>query len=183
MFGEQNQYDKYQANAMIGGVGGGTGAGVATRALSLYALKAAPSPSLAPPPASPGLVQAPVATPKSKNQIHGEPSTDALGAPKDAERRALESKLQPALLAALDCFRKSANGGASCKDVHSGKVAIMILFAENAPANAHAQLQALGFGFTKGPVAQNLVTGVLTLDKLDELAKLPFVKFVSFQRR
>ena len=156
---------------------------MATRSLSLYALKAAPSQAPAPPPASPSLVPAPVAIPKSKNQIHGEPSTDALGAPKDAEHRMLESKLQPALLAALDCFRKSANGGESCQNVHSGKVAIMILFAENAPANARSQLQALGFGFTKGPVAQNLVTGVLSLDKLDELAKLPFVKFVSFQRR
>jgi hypothetical protein len=126
------------------------------------------------------VVPAPMATPKSKNQVSGEPLADA---PKDAERRALESKLQPALLAALDCFQKSTNGGASCRDVHSGKVAIMILFAENAPANTHAQLQALGFAFTQGPVAQYMVAGILPVDKLDELAKLPFVKFVSLQRR
>ena len=100
-----------------------------------------------------------------------------------SERRALESKLQPALLTALDCFRKSTNGGAECRDVHSGKVEITVWFADNAPTNARSELHALGFGFTKGPVAQNVVAGVLSLDKLDDLAKLPFVKFVSFQRR
>jgi hypothetical protein len=72
------------------------------------------------------------------------------------ERRALESKLQPALLAALDCFLKSSNGRVSCRDVHSGKVEITVWFADNAPANARTQLQALGFGFTKGPVVQNV---------------------------
>jgi hypothetical protein len=124
-------------------------------------------------------VQAPgVAIPKGKSQ--GDHLTDA---PTNAERRALESKLQPAVLAALDCFRKSANGGASCANVHSGKVEIMVWFADNAPADARSQLQALGFGFAKGPVAQNVVAGILSAEKLDELAKLPFVKFVSFQRR
>jgi len=87
------------------------------------------------------------------------------------------------LLAALDCFHKSTDGGASCRDVHSGKVAITVWFADNVPANARTELQALGFGLTKGPVAQNVVAGVLSLDKLDDLAKLHFVRFVSFQRR
>jgi hypothetical protein len=57
------------------------------------------------------------------------------------------------------------------------------LLTENSSANARAALQALGFGFTKGPVAQNMVEGVLSVDKLDVLANLPFVKFVSLQRR
>ena len=183
VFGVQKEYDMYQANGVIGGVGGGMGAGVASSSLTVMAREAIPQPTRVapgPPPSSQMVVPAPMAMPKSKNQVSGEPLADA---PKDAERRALESKLQPALLAALDCFQKSTNGGASCRDVHSGKVAIMILFAENAPANAHAQLQALGFAFTKGPVAQYMVAGILPVDKLDELAKLPFVKFVSFQRR
>jgi hypothetical protein len=59
----------------------------------------------------------------------------------------------------------------------------MVLFTENAPASARAQLQALGFEFTKGPVAQSTVAGIVAVDKLDALASLPFVKFVSFQRR
>jgi Ca-activated chloride channel homolog len=123
---------------------------------------------------------APGGASKSKSQAHDEHLSDA---PKDAERRLLESKVQPALVAALDCFRKSPNGGASCQNVHSGKVEIMVLFTGNAPANARALLQTLGFAFTKGPVAQNMVMGALSIDKLDDLAKLPFIKFVSFQRR
>jgi Ca-activated chloride channel family protein len=190
VFGEQKQYDMYQAGGVVGGVpggiasgsGGGMGAGVMTRSLSTYAMKTQVSPTPAPPPPPPPVaspVQAPgVAIPKGKSQ--GDHLTDA---PTNAERRALESKLQPAVLAALDCFRKSANGGASCANVHSGKVEIMVWFADNAPADARSQLQALGFGFAKGPVAQNVVAGILSAEKLDELAKLPFVKFVSFQRR
>ena len=186
VFGEQKQYDMYQAAGVVGGMpggiaagsGGGMGAGIMTRSLSTYAMKTQVSPTPPPPPgASP--VQVPsVATPKGKSQ--GDHLTDA---PTNAERRALESKLQPAVLAALDCFRTSTNGAASCTNVHSGKVEIMVWFADNAPADARSQLQALGFGFTKGPVAQNVVAGILSAEKLDELAKLPFVKFVSFQRR
>jgi len=43
-------------------------------------------------------------------------------------------------------------------------------------------LQALGFGFTKARV-ESMVTGILPVEKLKDLAKLSFVKFVSFERR
>jgi hypothetical protein len=43
-------------------------------------------------------------------------------------------------------------------------------------------LQALGFGFTKGGV-DKVVTGTLPVEKLEDLAKLSFVRFVSFERR
>jgi Ca-activated chloride channel homolog len=180
VFGDQSQYQMAQTVGVIGGVANGTGAGFVTRSLPAYAMKAAPMQAPAPPPSSPMLVPAPVATPKSKSSAQGDHLTDA---PKDPERRMLESKLQPALLKTLDCFRKSADGGVSCHDVHAGKVEIMVLLTENSSANARAALQALGFEFTKGPVAQNMVAGVLSVDKLDALANLPFVKFVSFQRR
>ncbi|HEV3197020.1 MAG TPA: hypothetical protein VGZ73_03910 [Bryobacteraceae bacterium] len=67
------------------------------------------------------------------------------------ERRALDSKLQPAVLAALDCFHKSANSGSSCAGVHAGKVTLQVWLTEDSPA-ARAQLQALGCGFTKAGV-------------------------------
>jgi Ca-activated chloride channel family protein len=180
VFGDQSQYQMAQTVGVIGGVADGTGAGFVTRSLPAYAMKAAPMQAPAPPPSSPMLVPAPVATPKGKSSTQGDHLTDA---PKDPERRMIESKLQPALLKTLDCFRKSADGGVSCHDVHAGKIEIMVLLTENSSANARAALQALGFEFTKGPVAQNMVAGVLSVDKLDALANLPFVKFVSFQRR
>ena len=181
VFGDQSQYRMAQGVSVIRSVGGGIGAGVATRSSPAYEMKAVPLHAPAPPPPPPPMGgPAPVASPKSKSPTQDD---HLVNARKDAERRMLESKLQPALLAALDCFRKSANGGVSCHDVHAGKVEIMVLLTENSSANARAALQALGFGFNKGPAVQNMVAGVLSIDKLDALANLPFVKFVSFQRR
>jgi Ca-activated chloride channel family protein len=188
VFGDQKQNYTYQTNAAVGGVAGAHGAAMvaglpapATRSLMVYAPSKSQAQSPGPPPPPPP-VAGPIATIKSKREVLDKDAAVPGPAP-TAERRVLESKLQPALLTALDCFRKSTNGGAACRDVHSGKVEITVWFADNAPTNARSELQALGFGFTKGPVAQNVVAGVFSLDKLDDLAKLPFVKFVSFQRR
>ena len=182
VFGEDKSKSVYAPNAGLAmyslaapsaaRVSNGAIGGTMSQSIEVHGMAAA-----APPPMPP--TRAPVASPTGTKQSHSEPLSDA---PKDPDRRMLESKLQPALLAALDCFRKSANGGVSCQNVHAGKVEIMILLTENSSANARAALEALGFGFTKGPVTQNSVTGVLSLDKLDELAKLPFVKFISLQR-
>ena len=163
-----------QARVSNGAIGG-----AASQTVEVHGATTQPSTVPAPPPPPMG-GPAPVASPKSKSPTQDD---HLVNAPKDAERRMLESKLQPSLLAALDCFRKSANGGVSCHNVHAGKVEIMVLLTENSSANARAALQALGFEFTKGPVAQNMVAGLLSVDKLDALANLPFVKFVSFQRR
>ena len=125
---------------------------------------------------APGPPPPPVAVPKAKR---GEARTDAVAPSK--QRQVLESKLQPAVLAALDCFRKAANSGAACAEVHSGKVTVQIWLAEDSKA-ARAELQALGFGLMKGGTGQ-MVTGILPLEKLEDLVKLSFVKFVSFERR
>ena len=125
---------------------------------------------------APGPPPPPVAVPKAKR---GEARTDAVAPSK--QRQVLESKLQPAVLAALDCFRKAANSGAACAEVHSGKVTVQIWLAEESKA-ARAELQALGFGLMKGGTGQ-MVTGILPLEKLEDLVKLSFVKFVSFERR
>jgi Ca-activated chloride channel family protein len=125
---------------------------------------------------APGPPPPPVAVPKAKR---GEARTDAVAPSK--QRQVLESKLQPAVLAALDCFRKAANSGAACAGVHSGKVTVQIWLAEDSKA-ARAELQALGFGLMKGGTGQ-MVTGILPVEKLEDLVKLSFVKFVSFERR
>jgi Ca-activated chloride channel family protein len=185
VFGDQKQYDMLYANGAIGGSAGRVSSAMVAglpapaRSLVLSAPSASQAQTPGPPPPP---VAGPITTLKSKREVFDKDATVARPAP-SRERRVLESKLQPALLAALDCFHKSTDGGASCRDVHSGKVAITVWFADNVPANARAELQALGFGLTKGPVAQNVVAGVLSLDKLDDLAKLHFVRFVSFQRR
>jgi Ca-activated chloride channel family protein len=126
-------------------------------------------------PVAPGPPPPQIALPQAK---HAEVHADAVTPSK--QRQALESKLQPAVLAALDCFRKAASE-ASCAGVHSGKVALQVWLTEDSNA-ARAQLQALGFGFTKGGV-DKVVTGTLPVEKLEDLAKLSFVRFVSFERR
>jgi Ca-activated chloride channel homolog len=139
---------------------------VTSGALQVNTVNGAPAPAVPPP----------VAMPKAK---HAETHTDAITPSK--QRQMLESKLQPAVLAALDCFRKAGDSGASCAGVHSGKATLQIWLTEDSNA-ARAQLRALGFGFTKGGV-DKVVTGILPVEKLEDLAKLSFVKFVSFERR
>jgi len=179
VFGDQKRDAMYfySSNGVAGGaVGGGVGGGFVSRSMSLSAMKAqAPMP--APPPPPPPPAGGPrVAVPKAKNE-NEQPAAAKL----TDERRTLESKLQPAVLAALDCFRNAADSGASCAGVHSGKVTLQVWLTEDSNA-ARAQLQALGFAFTKGEV-DKVVTGILPVEKLEELAKLSFVKFVSFERR
>jgi Ca-activated chloride channel family protein len=176
VFGVQGQYDMYQSSvngAVMGGAGGSVAAGLASRYVPLPAMKAqAPAPPPPPPVGGPATTTA---------KVHSE-AGPAPTPPLTAERRMLESKLPPAVLAALDCFRKSTNNGASCAGLHSGKVTIQVWLTEDSPA-ARAHLQTLGFGFTKGGGIDKMVTGILPVEKLEDLAKLSFVKFVSFERR
>jgi hypothetical protein len=103
-------------------------------------------------------------------------------APVSGQRRLLESKLQPAVLTALDCFRKSTKSQTPCANVNSGKVTLQMWLTEDSPL-VRAQLQALGFTLTKGNARAKMVIGVLALEKLEDVVKLPSVRFVSFERR
>lgn len=123
----------------------------------------------APPP-----VGGPIPMTKAKGDVPTQPSL------LDEERRSLESKLQPAVLAALDCYRKSP--GASCANVHAGKIAIEIRLTADTPT-LRAQLQALGFELKHANPAQKMLAGILAVDKFDELARLQAVQFVSLERR
>lgn len=110
-----------------------------------------------------------------------ENDTMPASAPLSEARRLLESKLQPAVLTALDCSRK-ANAGASCAHVNSGRIAIEVWLTADSPA-VRAQLQAIGFDLKRDNPAKTMLVGNLALDKLEELARLPSVQFVSLVRR
>ena len=172
VFGDQPPNHVYQT----AGVGGGGSAGIS---------RFAPSLSLAGP-SAPRSIQLPAQS--ETVSVNGWPLTKSgrvdvsvPSAPTSAERRLLESKLQPAVLAALDCFRKSTHAGASCANLHSGHVAIQVWLTEDSPA-VRAQLQSLGLGITRGG-ATKMVAGTLAVERLEELAKLSAVQFVSLQRR
>lgn len=109
-----------------------------------------------------------------------EAGKSATAGPLSEQRRMLESKLQPAVLATLDCFRKSGNAGASCANVGSGRVAIEVWLRQDSRA-VRAQLQALGFAVTRGGEAR-MAAGTLRVEKLEQLAQLSAVEFVSLER-
>ena len=94
----------------------------------------------------------------------------------------MESKLQPAVLAALDCFRKGTNATPACANVHAGKIAIEVWLTADS-ADLRDQLRALGFELKQDRQAQKMLAGNLAVDKLEALAKLDAVKFVSLERR
>jgi len=98
------------------------------------------------------------------------------------DRRALESKLQPAVLAALDCFRKPAPANSKCAHLNAGKIAIQIWLTADS-SSAREQLRALGFELGKEHPSQKMLAGNLAIDKLEALAHLGVVQFISLERR
>ena len=94
----------------------------------------------------------------------------------------MESKLQPAILVALDCYRKGTNAAPACSNVHAGKIAIEIWLTADSAA-LREQLRALGFEMTQDHRTQKMLAGNLALDKLEALVKLDAIQFVSLERR
>jgi hypothetical protein len=189
VFGAQKQYDMYMTGA-VGGVAGrnvtqlaqlssptpylnGGAAHGSAVSQTVEVQSAAPQVSVDGAPAPPPQTPAPVTMPKTKAE---KPAQASL---LDEDRRSLESKLQPAVLAALDCYRKSP---ASCANVHAGKIAIEIRLTADTPT-LRAQLQALGFELKRANPTQKMLAGNLAVDKFEELAKLQEIKFVSLERR
>jgi Ca-activated chloride channel family protein len=93
-------------------------------------------------------------------------------------RSLLESKLHPTLLAAFDCWKKS---GTNCKTAPDGKATVVIFLTTSSP-QVMQQLTTLGVEVTEQRSADNSVVGKLALDKLESLAKLPQVRFVTLSR-
>jgi len=151
-----------------GASGSGYGAGVGSGAASGVAGGALQSPSTIPVP--PPATQAMTVT-----ETDGPPSIIPDQKP-TGERAVLESKLHPALLAALDCWKKS---GTDCKLAPSGKVEVQVWLTSNSAAVLE-QLRAIGL--TVSEARPKEVIGHLPLEKLADLAKISAVRFVSRAR-
>ena len=193
VFGEQQQPGMYFVSAGQGvgaGVAGGVGGGFLARKAASSSAAVAMNQTVEVQAAAPLVTEAdktsgqglPVAPPPMP-RLHADYSYDekADAAPKTPQRHLLESKLQPAVLAALDCFRKGSTKP-SCENVHEGKVVIEILLAEWSPA-ARVQLQSLGFEVKNDHANAHKLIGSLAVNKLDDLVRLPFVQFIALQRR
>lgn len=117
--------------------------------------------ALPPAPAKPGLADKP----------------DAEEATLSPERARLESKLDPTVLAAFDCWQKSPS---ACTTVHNGKIELQIMLADDSVKVLDA-IKALGFDIrTTKP---NVLTGLLPIENLEALAHMNEVRFVSTVRR
>lgn len=149
-----------------GGSGYGTGSGSAGGIGGGVYRKMAPPP---PPPAS---------IPSAMARETDGPPTASDSHP-TGERALLESKLQPALLETLDCWKKSAS---QCKLTQDGALEIEVWLTDNS-ATVLEQLKALGFVAAQSRPKEKMVFGRLPADKLLELVQLAAVRFVSKVRR
>jgi Ca-activated chloride channel family protein len=147
------------------GVSGGVAGGVGTRATG-GAMSPATIPAPPPPPPLPSQAES----------VKDEAGAQVPGLPATPERKRLESKLQPALLAVFDCSKKRSGG--ACPGSQDGKVEVQVWFTQLSDT-LREQLKALGFEPTSDGKARNAMTGKIPLEKLESLTQLTEVKFVS----
>ena len=91
------------------------------------------------------------------------------------ERKVLESKLHPSLLEAFDCVAKKPPG---CKLEHDGKVEVQVWLTKLAP-DVLEKLHAAGFEVASGHTTGTVLVGKLNIEKIEALAQIAEVKFVS----
>jgi hypothetical protein len=96
---------------------------------------------------------------------------------KKDERRELEQKLHPGLLAVYECWVKGPN--TKCSNVNQGRIAIQVWLSESSPSGIK-ELKRLGFVVTPGKTAAQL-RGTLPMEKLQSLAAMKEVKLVALQ--
>jgi hypothetical protein len=100
------------------------------------------------------------------------PPPALLPKPKD---RLFEAKFHPVLVEVWHCWKKNP---VSCKPVQDGKLKIRIWLTHDT-ANVRAQLAALGIELATQRSGGQYLTGKIAMEKLEALAKMPEVKFVS----
>jgi Ca-activated chloride channel family protein len=142
------------------GVAGGVGAGVASNA--------------APPP--------PVKSPTSRVEAEvGSVPKESVAPPSSPQRQLLESKLQPALLKILDCRSKSGHASKACTVAQPDKIEVQVWLTQDNDA-IRDQLKLLGFELIAEKASARMLVGRLAIDKLEALAQLQQVRFVSLKR-
>jgi hypothetical protein len=149
-----------------GGIGSGTGIGSGGSAGG-----ALPSPNAPPPRAlSAAIIDADGA------------EFEKLLSPAEKKRAALEARLHPSLLAVVDRLKnKTATVGTDePKFIRDGKAEVQVWLTDKS-AESLAALKGLGFEVILDPKSAKLVIGRLPIEKLEALAELKFVRYVSPQ--
>lgn len=105
---------------------------------------------------------------------------DAVVPPSDLKRRNLETRLHHSLLAVVDRLKKNETtaGVEESKFVRNGKAEIQIWLTDKS-AETLAALNALGFEVVLDPESAKLLIGRLPIDKLEALAEVEAIRYVS----
>lgn len=98
---------------------------------------------------------------------------------KDAERQRLRSKLHASVAAVIERLNNRAQPSADeAKFVRNNKAEVQVWLSDKSESTV-AQLKRLGFEIVLEPKSAKLLIGRIAIDKLEELAKLNFVTYVS----
>jgi Ca-activated chloride channel homolog len=181
---------------IAGGSGSGIGSGGAVQAAS------PPTPSATPAlivntaaisgtgPVNGGAVQAPSSSSPSALQVGTSNAVrvDADGAdserllsPAEKKRAELQARLHPSILAVVDRLKASASAAPDeAKFIRDGKAELQVWLTDKSAENL-AKLKELGFEVVLDPKSAKVVIGRLPIEKLEALAELGFIRYVSPQ--
>lgn len=108
--------------------------------------------------------------------------SEKLLSPAEKKRAALEARLHPSILAVVDRLKnKTAAAGADeAKFIREGKAEVQVWLTDKS-AESLAALKELGFEVVLDPKSAKLVIGRLSVERLEALAELSFIRYVSPQ--
>jgi hypothetical protein len=113
------------------------------------------------------------AAPIVKDKVDGKPVDQ------DSPRQQAASKFHPQVAAVVDRLKNKAQPAADeAKFVKSGKAELQVYLA-NTSAETLAQLKKLGFEVMTEAKGARIVIGRISIEKLDELAKLSAVVYIA----
>jgi Ca-activated chloride channel family protein len=102
--------------------------------------------------------------------------------PEERRLTQLRARFHPSILAVIDRLKnKSVTAGADeTKFIHDGKAEIQIWLSDKSEETL-AKLKELGFEVVLDPKSAKLIIGRLSIEKLEALAELKFVRYVAPQ--
>jgi Ca-activated chloride channel family protein len=103
--------------------------------------------------------------------------------PVEAQQRELQKKLHPSVFTVVERLRKkeTLSSADEAGFIHNGKAEVQVWLTDKSDANK-AKLKELGFEVLLDQASSKVIIGRISMEKLEALAKLAFVRYVSPQR-
>ena len=114
--------------------------------------------------------------------ILDESESAPMASPQDQRRQRLRTKLHPAILAVVERLKNKVilTEADEAKFVRNGKAEVQVWLTDKSDENL-AKLKEFGFEVVLDPKSSKLIIGRLSIDKLEALADLKFVRYVAPQ--